>query len=228
MIVFDKVTKKYKGVTALCDLSFVIKTGEVVGLLGPNGAGKTTAMRILLGLMSATSGKVTIDEEKVGENSLVLRQKIGYLPENNPLYDDFKTGEYLKLMGEIKTAQSFQSVIKDCGLKDVLSQKIEHLSKGYRQRVGLAAALIGNPEILVLDEPTVGLDPNQIVEIRKLIKNFSHKKTVILSSHILSEVQAVCEKVIIIHKGRLVAEGNLKKLTRGKSLEKIFQKLTLE
>ncbi len=231
MIIFEKVSKNFNGLKALDELSFQINQGEIVGLLGPNGAGKTTTMRIMLGLLQPTQGKVTIDGINVLQEPLKVRKKVGYLPENNPLYEDFKVGEYLQFISEVKglkTKTSFKETVQTCGLTSVLSKKIEHLSKGYQQRVGLAAALLGEPEILILDEPTVGLDPNQIIEIRNLIKNLSQQKTVILSSHILPEVQAVCQKLIIIHKGKVVAAGDLKKLTQGKSLEKIFQKLTLE
>lgn len=231
MIKFDKVTKKFNGVKVLNEISFEINKGEVVGFLGPNGAGKTTTMRIMLGLLKADSGQVVIDGLDVAKNSLKIREKIGYLAENNPLYEDFKVWEYLNFISHIRNVEfipNLQRVVKDCGLSQVLSKKIEHLSRGYKQRVGLAASLIGQPEILVLDEPTIGLDPNQIIEARKLIGALSQEKTVVLSSHILSEVSTICKKVVIIHKGEIVVQGDLAKLTQGKSLEKIFQKLTLE
>ncbi len=231
VIKFANISKNFGSTKALKKISFKIKKGEIVGLLGPNGAGKTTAMRIMLGLLSPSKGKLTINKLNIKNKALEIKEKIGYLPENNPLYEDFKVWEYLKFVSDIRKVdfvKSLKKVADDCGLKNVLSKKIDHLSRGYKQRVGLAAALIGNPEILVLDEPTVGLDPNQIVEIRRLIKKLSRKKTVILSTHILSEVQAVCQKAIIIHKGKIVASESIKKLTKGKSLEKTFQRLTKE
>ena len=230
MIIFEKVSKKFGDKLALDNLSWKVGDGEIVGLLGPNGAGKTTAMRICLGLIKPTKGRVLVNNTDVNLDPQKAKSQIGYLCENNPLYPDMKVWEYLKFVAFAKnsniTAQ-FQQVISQCGLTEVINQKIDRLSKGFRQRVGLAASLIANPPIIILDEPTVGLDPNQIIEIRKLIKSMSKKKTVILSSHILSEVQAICSKVLIIHKGKVVTEGNLKKITKGKSLEKIFQKLTL-
>jgi len=230
MIVFEKVTKKFVDTLALDNLSWKVGDGEIVGLLGPNGAGKTTAMRICLGLIKPTKGRVLVNGIDVNLNPQKVKSQIGYLCENNPLYPDMKVWEYLEFTSNAKNSDinsQFQEIVGQCGLTEVINQKIDRLSKGFRQRVGLAASLIGNPPIIILDEPTVGLDPNQIIEIRKLIKSMSKKKTVILSSHILSEIQAICSKVLIIHKGRVVTEGNLKKITKGKSLEKIFQKLTL-
>jgi len=225
-----KITKKFKKVTVLDNISFKIKKGEIIGFLGPNGAGKTTTMRIILGLLRPTTGEIFINDEKQTDTNLLdFRKKIGYLPEDNPLYFDLKVFEYLKFIAQVKKVDDnklFKKLIIDCGLQEVISKKIDYLSRGYRQRVGLAAALLGSPEILILDEPTVGLDPNQVIEIRKLIKNLAQQKTIIFSTHILSEVKALCKKIIIIDKGRVVAEGDLKKLTKGKSLEKFFQKLT--
>ena len=230
MIVFEKVTKKFADILALDNLSWQVNDGEIVGLLGPNGAGKTTAMRILVGLIKPTKGKVLVNGVNVNLDRQTVRSQIGYLCENNPLYPDLKVWEYLKFISSSKNSNieaEFSKIVGQCGLGEVCNRKIDTLSKGFRQRVGLAAALLSNPPIIILDEPTVGLDPNQIIEIRKLIKSLNKKKTVILSSHILSEVQAICSKVLIIHKGKVVTEGSLKKVTKGKSLEKIFQKLTL-
>jgi ABC-2 type transport system ATP-binding protein len=231
MIIFKNVTKKFASFKALDDINFTIKKGEIVGLLGPNGAGKTTTMRLLLGLLEPTKGNIKVGRQQVKKENLVdIKQKIGYLPEENPLYPNLKVFEYLHFIGGVKNISEIEAeiekVISACSLKKVVSRKIDHLSKGYKQRVGLAAALLGDPEILVLDEPTVGLDPNQIAEIRSLIKNLAKEKTVIFSSHILSEVQAVCEKVIIIDKGKVVESGNLTELTKEKSLEAIFRGLT--
>jgi ABC-2 type transport system ATP-binding protein len=230
MIEFKNVTKNFGKVKALKNISLQIKKGQIVGLLGPNGAGKTTAMRVLLGILKPSKGKVLIGNELVHKNLVKIKSKIGYLPEDNPLYKNYKIYEYLQFIAKAKDIKNIKEEIRKVAeatnIKSEISRKIDHLSKGYRQRVGLAAALLGNPEILVLDEPTVGLDPNQIAEIRKLIKELAQEKTVIFSSHILSEVKQTCEDLIIIHKGEIVKFGSLKKLTKEKSLEKIFQSLT--
>ncbi len=230
IIEFKNVTKKNKKITILNKISFKIKKGEIVGFLGPNGAGKTTTMRMILGLLKPTNGEIFINDRNQDNADLLdFRKEIGYLSEDNPLYLDFKVFEYLKFISQVKKVDDnkiLRKVIIDCGLQEVISKKIDYLSKGYRQRVGIAVALLGDPEILILDEPTVGLDPNQVIEIRKLIKDLALKKTIIFSTHVLSEVQNLCQKIIFINKGQIVATGSLKKLTKGKSLEKIFQKLT--
>lgn len=228
MIEFKNISKNFGKVKALNNISLQIKKGQIVGLLGPNGAGKTTAMRILLGILKPSQGKVLIEGKQVNKNLVSVKSKIGYLPEDNPLYKDFKIYEYLQFIAQAKGIEKtkINKVVEATNIKSEISRKIDHLSKGYRQRVGLAAALLGNPEILVLDEPTVGLDPNQIAEIRHLIKKLAKEKTVIFSSHILSEVQQTCEQVVIIHKGKIVKSGSLKELTKKESLETIFQSLT--
>lgn len=216
MIKVKNLTKKYNQTKALDSISFNVKKGEVLGFLGPNGAGKTTTMKIITGFMASSEGEVLIDSDNFQEQSLKIRSKIGYLPENNPLYEDMKVKEYLKFvaeMREIKSQEKIDKMIDTCGLKDVINKSIAELSKGYRQRVGLAAAMLHDPEILVLDEPTSGLDPNQIVEIRKLIKKIGEQKTVILSTHILPEVQATCDRVIIINEGKISAQGTIAEIT---------------
>ena len=212
------MTKNFGDFKALDDISFEINPGEIVGLLGPNGAGKTTTLRILTGFFTPTLGQVKYDNLDIVEDSLKIRQKIGFLPENNPLYEDLKVREYLSYAGEMhnlskdKLKEAVNKVAEICGLKDRKNQEIGTLSKGYRQRVGLAQALIHDPEILILDEPTEGLDPNQRIEIRDLIKKIGAQKTVILSSHVLSEVEATCNRVLIINKGKIVASGTPEEL----------------
>jgi len=184
-----------------------------LGFLGPNGAGKTTTMKILTSFWTPSSGEVEVDEVNVVRDSLATRKKIGYLPENVPLYDDMKVYEYLRFVAEMRGLEEedvkkrIKEVIKDCGLEKVIYKSIDELSKGYRQRVGLAQAIIHEPDILILDEPTTGLDPNQIVEIRELIKKIGQEKTVIFSTHILSEVSATCDRAVIINNGKIIAEG---------------------
>lgn len=232
MITVKNVSKNFKEVKAVDNISFTLKKGVITGFLGPNGAGKTTTMRLLTGYFFPSSGKVLFDNKSFEQNPLFIRSKIGYLPENNPLYSEMKVKEYLEFIADVRDLkdipEKINKVAQNCGLKDHLNDKIETLSKGYRQRVGLAQSMIHDPEILILDEPTSGLDPNQIVEIRKLIKDLGKKKTVVLSTHILSEVQAICSQAIIINKGKIIVDDSLKKLTKGKkSLEKVFIKLTL-
>lgn len=217
MIIIKNLTKEYNGAKALDRISLEVKRGEILGFLGPNGAGKTTAMKIITGFIAPTSGEVSVDNINVQEDSLKIRSKIGYLPENNPLYDDMRVKVYLAFiagMRKLADKNKIDDIIDTCGLKTVAEKEIAELSKGFRQRVGLAAALLGNPEILILDEPTSGLDPNQIVEIRKLIKKIGEKKTVILSTHILPEVQATCDRVIIINEGKIVASGTIAEIAK--------------
>jgi ABC-2 type transport system ATP-binding protein len=206
----QEVTKRYGDQKALDKISFGIKTGEIVGFLGPNGAGKSTMMKIITGFIPATSGTVFVNGIEVGSDNLEIRKKIGYLPENNPLYPDMYVREYLGFVASFyKSAYSkkqIDEIINLTGLIPEQKKKIGSLSKGYRQRVGLAQALIHNPEVLILDEATTGLDPNQIVEIRNLIKEAGKEKTVMLSTHIMQEVEAICDRVIIIDKGILVAD----------------------
>ena len=212
-IVVEGLTKKYGEQKAVNDISFEIKTGEVVGFLGPNGAGKSTTMKMITCFMAPTDGDIRLDELSIHADQEAIKKKIGYLPENNPLYADMPIIDYLRFSAEIQgVARSIipsriGDMIEKCGLDREKHKNINELSKGYRQRVGLAQAMIHDPEVLILDEPTTGLDPNQIVEIRKLIKELGKQKTVILSSHILSEVEATCDRILIINRGRIVADG---------------------
>ncbi|MBU3199346.1 ABC transporter ATP-binding protein [Clostridium estertheticum] len=221
MIEMENVTKRYGNQVALDGLNLTVKRGEILGFLGPNGAGKSTAMNILTGYISATNGNVRIDGIDILENPEAVKKKIGYLPEIPPLYLDMTVEEYLKFVFRIKKVKSDsieQSMIKIMSLVkilDVRGRLIKNLSKGYKQRIGLAQALVGDPEVLVLDEPTVGLDPKQIIEIRNLIQKIGKTCTIILSSHILSEVSAICHRVIIINKGKIVASGTPEELAKG-------------
>lgn len=219
MIELDHVSKFFGSILAVQNISFQVGKGEIVGFLGPNGAGKTTTMRMLTGFFPPTSGSARIGGLDVFEDSLAIRRKIGYLPENVPLYKEMIVKDYLGFAAEVKGLDRGQrkkavaGVVDSCGLEPVRNRTIKKISKGFRQRVGLAQALIGDPELLILDEPTIGLDPKQIVEIRKLIKGFAHEKTVILSTHILPEVSMTCERVLIINNGRIVAEDTPAKLS---------------
>jgi ABC-2 type transport system ATP-binding protein len=218
MIDVQHVTKRYGQVTALDDISFSIPKGEIVAFLGPNGAGKTTTMRILTGFMPPTSGKVRIAGFDCLEEPWEVKKHIGYLPETPPLYLELTVREYLTFVGRIKRLEPEQLqermgiIVKQTGLSDVQGRVIGHLSRGYRQRVGLAQALLHNPPVLILDEPTTGLDPNQIIEIRDLIKNLAGSHTIILSTHLLAEATAICQKVIIIHQGHIMAIDTPKQL----------------
>ena len=213
MINNDNLVKKYGKVKAVDNVSINIGKGEIVGLLGPNGAGKTTIMKILTGYHFPSNGTASINGFDVYENPLKVKESIGYLPEMAPLYNDLNVYEYLSFIADVRKIpadskqKEIERVVEECGLEAVLHRQIDKLSKGYRQRVGLAQAIIHSPEILILDEPTTGLDPNQIIEIRKLIKKLGEKKTVILSTHILQEVEAVCNRVLILNKGAIVAKG---------------------
>lgn len=229
-IVVESLTKKYGEQKAVNDISFEIKTGEVVGFLGPNGAGKSTTMKIITCFMAPTSGDVRLDGASIHHDPEAIKRKIGYLPENNPLYTDMPVVEYLRFTAEVQGVSKplipnrIGEMIERCGLDREKHKNINELSKGYRQRVGLAQAMIHDPEILILDEPTTGLDPNQIVEIRKLIKDLGKEKTVILSSHILSEVEATCDRILIINRGRIVADGTsdtLRSQAQGQELLKV-------
>lgn len=210
----ENLTKKYKNQEALKQVSFSVDSGEVVGFLGPNGAGKSTTMKILTGFLKATEGQAFIEDLPVNQNPIKLQKLIGYLPENNPLYEDMYIREYLEFCARVHAApkERIAEVIQQTGLVPEVHKKIEQLSKGYRQRVGLAAALLHNPKVLILDEPTTGLDPNQLVEIRELIKEVGKSKTVLLSTHIMQEVEAVCDRVIIINNGTIVADKKLASL----------------
>jgi ABC-2 type transport system ATP-binding protein len=213
-----KLTKFYGLDKAIDQISFEVKTGEILGFLGPNGAGKTTTMKIVTCFMPPSSGTVVVDGFNIADHSLEVRRKIGYLPEMNPLYLDMNVVEYLEYAAQLQGmngasfGQRLKEMVEVCGLGDVRQKDIGELSKGFRQRVGLAQAMIHDPEMLILDEPTSGLDPNQIVEIRKLIRQLGAKKTVILSTHILSEVQSTCDRVVIINEGTIVADGTPERL----------------
>lgn len=211
MIEVKNLTKHYGSKIALSDVSFSVKEGEILGFLGPNGAGKSTAMNIITGYLSATNGTVTIDGNDILEDPIKAKRKLGFLPEQPPLYMDMTVKEYLNFVYDLKKCKiprqsHLSDICKIIKITGVYDRMIRNLSKGYKQRVGIAQALIGNPEVLILDEPTVGLDPNQIVEIRNLIKKLGKRHTVILSSHILPEVQAVCDRVVVISGGKIVAD----------------------
>lgn len=213
MIEVHGLTKMYGSERAVNDISFQVRKGEVLGFLGPNGAGKSTTMKVITCYLPPTAGIVTIDGLNVVQDSLQVRQRIGYLPEHTPLYQDMTVYDYLSFVAAMRNvpqqevAHRIAHMADVCGLGTVLAKRIDALSKGYRQRVGLAQAMIHDPDIIILDEPTSGLDPNQIVEIRELIKAIGTEKTVILSTHILPEVQASCDRVLIINRGQLVADG---------------------
>jgi ABC-2 type transport system ATP-binding protein len=233
-IVVEKLTKKYGAQRAVDNISFEVKTGEIVGFLGPNGAGKTTTMKIITCFMAPTDGDVRIDGESILDKYDKLKKNIGYLPENNPLYYDMPVIDYLKFVAELQNVpknsirERIIKMVRVTGLNDEKHKKIGELSKGYRQRVGLAQALIHDPEILIFDEPTSGLDPNQIVEIRKMIKELRREKTVILSTHILSEVEATCDRILIINHGKIVADGSADLLKRQAQGQEILRVQILE
>ncbi len=220
MIKVENLTKRYAGVTAINNLNFEVERGEIVGFLGPNGAGKSTTMKILTSYMPATSGTAKIAGFDVFEQSLEARRHIGYLPENTPLYADMRIGEYLRYRASLKGVPGSKikervgDVLELCSLVDVERKLIGALSKGYRQRVGLADALVSDPDLLILDEPTIGLDPNQIRQVRELIKNLAQKRTVLISTHILPEVEIMCSRVIVIHKGQIRASDTAENLLR--------------
>src|SRR5579862_6459058 len=228
MIEVKNLTKAYGNFVAVKDVSFKAENGSILGFLGPNGAGKTTTMRIITGYMPATSGTVLIDGLDIFSQSLEARRKIGYLPESPPLYPDMRVEAYLRFVAKLRGVpraridSALEQALEVCGLTDMSHRICGQLSKGYRQRVGLAQALIHDPPVLVLDEPTIGLDPRQIIDIRTLIKTLGAKRTVVLSTHILPEVSQVCDKVVIINDGRIVVEDQLANLTRGRSLEEVF------
>lgn len=212
------LVKKYGEQKAVNEISFTLNKGEIVGFLGPNGAGKSTTMKIITGYLQADAGKVTVENIDVHEHPLEVKKKIGYLPEANPLYYDMFVCEYLDFVAGVhhvvNKKDAIEKAITIVGLTPESNKKIGQLSKGYKQRVGLAAALIHNPEVLILDEPTTGLDPNQIIEIREVIKRLGENKTIIFSSHILQEVEAICDRVIIINKGKLIADDSVDNLRR--------------
>ncbi|MFZ1291078.1 MAG: ATP-binding cassette domain-containing protein [Melioribacteraceae bacterium] len=229
-VTVTNLTKKYQNQRAIDNISFEVKTGEVLGFLGPNGAGKTTTMKIITGFMAPSDGDAKINGISVLEKPEKVKKMIGYLPESNPLYHDMPVLEYLEFIAELQNVPKgkikgrIAQMVKVCGLNVEKHKKIGELSKGYKQRVGLAQALIHDPEILILDEPTTGLDPNQIVEIRNLIREIGREKTVILSTHILPEVEATCDRILIINDGKIVADGtseSLRKQAQGQEVLKV-------
>ncbi len=218
-IAVNHLTKIYGQQKALADISFEIKTGEIVGLLGPNGAGKSTLMKILSCFIPQSSGTASVCGYDVSEHSFEVRKRVGYLPENNPLYSEMYIREYLEFIGGIynygkNKNHRINEIIELTGLGQEQKKKINQLSKGYRQRVGLAQALFHNPDVLILDEPTSGLDPNQLLEIRKVIKEAKKKKTILLSTHIMQEVEAMCDRIIIIHKGKIVTDNSTENIQK--------------
>ena len=227
-IVIDKLSKSYGFQKAVDDISFQVKTGEILGFLGPNGAGKTTTMKMITGFLSIDEGDVSMNGKSIKEHD--MKSRIGYLPEHNPLYEDMPVIDYLEFCAALQNVPKeqvdpqIQKMVKLCGLDIEKHKKIGELSKGYRQRVGLAQAMIHDPEILILDEPTTGLDPNQIVEIRDLIRQLGRQKTVILSTHILPEVEATCDRILIINRGKIVADGTadtLRKQAQGQQVLRV-------
>ena len=232
-IIVDRLSKSYGNQRAVDGISFSAKAGKILGFLGPNGAGKSTTMRMLTGYLTPTSGTANVAGFDIVNDALDAKKRIGFLPENTPLYQDMYVQEFLKFAADIyhvpNAAARVKEVIEQVGLSAERKKKIFELSKGYKQRVGLAQAIIHHPEVLILDEPTSGLDPNQLAEIRTLIKSLGETRTVILSTHIMQEVELLCDDVIIIHKGKIVANStlaNLKAQHNGKDLEEIFKQLT--
>ena len=232
MIKVEGLTKRYGDLKAVEDISFYVKKGEIVGFLGPNGAGKTTTMRVITGFLPATEGTVTVSGFDIFEKPMEVKKRIGYLPEHPPVYEDMTVKGYLKFVAKIKgvpraqRSDALDRVVTRCGLKAVRKTIIGQLSKGYKQRVGLAQAMIHDPDVLILDEPTIGLDPKQIIAIRELIKSLAGDHTIILSTHILPEATMICHRVLIIDQGAIVADDTLANLTAQETLESVFLKLT--
>ncbi|HZP46121.1 MAG TPA: ATP-binding cassette domain-containing protein [Candidatus Binataceae bacterium] len=228
MIEVRDLTKSYGNFVAVKGISFKAESGQILGFLGPNGAGKTTTMRIITGFMPATSGTVIIDGLDIFANSLEARRLIGYLPETPPLYSDMRVDAYLRFVARLRgvrrneVADAVAHVLEVCGLTEMAHRICGQLSKGYRQRVGLAQALIHNPPVMILDEPTIGLDPRQIHEIRELIRSFAGDRTIVLSTHILPEVSQICDRVVIINDGRIALEEQLSDIPAGTTLEEVF------
>jgi ABC-2 type transport system ATP-binding protein len=228
MIEVKNLTKAYGNFTAVKGISFKAERGQILGFLGPNGAGKTTTMRIITGFMPASDGTVEIDGLDIFTNSLEARRRIGYLPETPPLYSDMRVEAYLRFVAKLRGVKrsavdsAVEHALEVCGLTNMAHRICGQLSKGYRQRVGLGQALIHNPPVLVLDEPTIGLDPRQIHEIRELIRGLAGERTIVLSTHILPEVSQICDKVVIINDGRIVLEEQIKEIPVGTSLEEVF------
>ena len=233
MIRIDNLSKRFGDVKAVNSVSFELNDGEIVGFLGANGAGKSTTLKMMTGYLSPTNGNVYVDDMNIIENCLDIQSMVGYLPELNPLYTEMKVHEYLKFIASIRGIygdnfnKSLKRVVAECSLQGVVHRTIGNCSKGYKQRIGLAAAMIHDPKILILDEPTTGLDPNQLEDIRKLIKEIGINKTVLFSTHILNEVEKICDRVIVINKGNIIEDKPIKYFhTNNITLENHFQKIT--
>ena len=231
-LVVNTLCKNYGHQVAVNEVSFELKTGEIVGFLGPNGAGKSTTLKMLAGFLEADKGSIVLNGERIHQNASAVKKQIGYLPESNALYQDLYVKEYLQFLTAVHSitnaAAAIQSVIKKTGLGQMQNKKIAALSKGYKQRLGIAAAIIHKPKLILLDEPTAGLDPNQLIEIRALIQSLSKDTMILFSTHILQEVTAICDRVLVLHQGRLVADEPTRQLLdkHGASLEEIFKMLT--
>ncbi len=227
-IEIKNITKFYGKQKAVDNVSFSLKSGEIVGFLGPNGAGKSTIMKIITTYIKQDEGEVLVNNSNTLTDAILVKGNIGYLPEHNPLYLEMYVKEYLQFCADIHKVEKskIEETISLVGLRTESHKKIKQLSKGYRQRVGLASALLHNPDVLILDEPTTGLDPNQLVDIRNLIKEIGKEKTVLFSSHIMQEVEAICDRVIILKKGKIVTDSLISELTKDKSLTEIFTELT--
>lgn len=235
MIKFQNLVKYYGDFCALDQISFEVKQGEILGLLGPNGAGKSTTYRILTGYLNPTSGNIQVKDFNIHEHRTEIKGLIGYLPESAPIYHDMLVYDYLDYVADIRGVDPsvklthIRELADLCSLNEVMHKAVDELSKGYRQRVGIAHALMGDPEILILDEPTIGLDPNQIAETRDIIKSIGKKKTIIFSTHILSEAEATCDRIVIINRGKIVANdtlANLRKETKMDKFEDVFRQIT--
>lgn len=231
-LVVNTLCKNYGHQVAVNEVSFELKPGEIVGFLGPNGAGKSTTLKMLAGFLEADKGSITLNGERINQNASTVKKQIGYLPESNALYQDLYVKEYLQFLTAVHSitnaSAAIQSVIEKTGLGQMQNKKIAALSKGYKQRLGIAAAIIHQPTIILLDEPTAGLDPNQLIEIRALIQSLSKDSMILFSTHILQEVTAICDRVLVLHQGRLVADEPTRQLLdkHGASLEEIFKMLT--
>jgi ABC-2 type transport system ATP-binding protein len=224
------ISKKFGQFHAVESLSFDIQPGEIIGFLGPNGAGKSTTLKMIAGCLSPDTGSIQLSGVDIQKDEVAFKKKIGYLPESNPLYEDLYVVEYLYFLASVhgiaSPTQSIQEVIEQTGLRSMQHKKIGFLSKGFKQRVGIAAAILHAPELILLDEPTAGLDPNQLIEIRSLIQSLSKNAMILFSSHILQEVAAISDRVLVLHQGRLVADASIESLTQSTSLEEIFKSLT--
>jgi ABC-2 type transport system ATP-binding protein len=224
------LSKKFDQFQAVDSLSFTIQPGEIVGFLGPNGAGKSTTLKMIAGCLSPDAGSIQLSGEDVQKDEVAFKKKIGYLPESNPLYEDLFVVEYLNFLSNVHaiplSSERIQEVIGQTGLQSMQHKKIGYLSKGFKQRLGIAAAILHKPELILLDEPTAGLDPNQLIEIRSLIQSLSANAMILFSSHILHEVEAISDRVLVLHKGKLVANQSIESMTQSTSLEEIFKLLT--